>query len=647
MMIREIPFEPTTHPGWADVALAFELLAVAPWSLGGVVVRSSPTPQRDQVEAWLPELVPSGGAIQRLPAHVTDDRLLGGLSLADTLRAGKVVTERGLLARADGGLLIVPMAERLDGGVASHLASALDRGEVLVEREGVGDRRPSRFGLVALDEGVADDEQVAPSLEDRLAFSVDLRALGSRSWPFELPDGDEASRARGLFPRVRIDEAAVHALCQAAAALGVDSVRAPILAATAARAHAALAGRALVADEDVAVAARLVLGPRATRVPVGEPEPGSNAPEDASPETTPPPEEGGPPPEPPTPPPEAQADDAEAAADEGDAPEDPPPGDDSDNEAGGPPRPLEDLVLEAAQSGMPAGLLETLSLGQSPRGGGGGPRRGGRAGASQATTAGGRPAGTVVAAPRRGERLNVVETLRAAAPWQRLRRGAAAGDGTTTSPGSSSPRRVQVRQEDFRVTRFRRPTETSVIFSVDASGSAALQRLAEAKGAVEQVLADCYVRRDQVALIGFRGDEATLVLPPTRSLARARRCLAGLAGGGTTPLAAGIDAARELALAARKQGRTPLVVLMTDGRGNVTRDGRRVATDATADALDSAQALRAAGIPTLFLDTSPRPRPRARALAEAMAARYVPLPYVDAAGVSRQVQALSADRASP
>jgi len=180
-----------------------------------------------------------------------------------------------------------------------------------------------------------------------------------------------------------------------------------------------------------------------------------------------------------------------------------------------------------------------------------------------------------------------------------------------------------------------------VIFSVDASGSSALQRLAEAKGAVEQVLAECYVRRDHVALLAFRGAAAALLLPPTRSLARVRRCLADLAGGGTTPLAAGIDAALALALDAKRRGKTPVIVLMTDGRGNVARSGEQGGAAATADALAGARAVRAAGVRALFLDTAPRPRPQAKALATEMAARYVPLPYVGETGIARHVRALA------
>ena len=149
-----------------------------------------------------------------------------------------------------------------------------------------------------------------------------------------------------------------------------------------------------------------------------------------------------------------------------------------------------------------------------------------------------------------------VRALRAAAPWQRLRQAAAlhsARDAANLPARVAGPvaapaqRRIHVRPEDFHVTRFRQLGQTTTVFVVDASGSSALHRLAEAKGAVELLLADCYVRRDSVAVLAFRGQTAELILPPTRSLARAKRSLASLPGGGGTPLAHAIDASMLLA----------------------------------------------------------------------------------------------------
>ena len=185
---------------------------------------------------------------------------------------------------------------------------------------------------------------------------------------------------------------------------------------------------------------------------------------------------------------------------------------------------------------------------------------------------------------------------------------------------------------------FKQRSGTTTIFVVDASGSAALQRLAETKGAVELLLADAYVRRDKVALIAFRGQAAELLLPPTNALARARRSLAGLPGGGGTPLASGIDAAVTLAETITRAGQTPIITLLTDGRANIARDGTPGRPQAEADALASAARIRAAGLTTLLIDISPRPNPSAQRLAEAMGARYFPLPQADAAKLSRIVR---------
>ena len=196
-----------------------------------------------------------------------------------------------------------------------------------------------------------------------------------------------------------------------------------------------------------------------------------------------------------------------------------------------------------------------------------------------------------------------------------------------------------IHKDDFRISRFKQRTETATIFVVDASGSAALHRLAEAKGAVELLLADCYVRRDQVALIAFRGSAAELLLPPTRSLARAKRSLAGLPGGGGTPLAAGLDAAFALADSVRRRGQTPTVVVLTDGRANIARDGGQGRLRAEEDAINAARQFGAAGITAVLVDTSPRPGPSGETVAREMGARYLPLPHADATMLSKAVLA--------
>jgi magnesium chelatase subunit D len=189
---------------------------------------------------------------------------------------------------------------------------------------------------------------------------------------------------------------------------------------------------------------------------------------------------------------------------------------------------------------------------------------------------------------------------------------------------------VVVRREDFRIRRFVERTGTTVIFVVDASGSSALYRLAEAKGAVELLLAESYARRDRVSLVAFRGQGTEVLLPPTRALARAKKVLAALPGGGGTPMAHAIDAALEQSIATRRGGSAPLVVMMTDGRANIARDGTPGRKQAEVDALAAAARLASQHIPAMFVDTSPRGELVARKLAEAMQARYILLPSADA-----------------
>lgn len=584
------------------------LFAVDPCGLGGVSLRSPAGQARDEWLAHLKKLLPTGTPQRRIPLNINDAALLGGLDLGATLSAGRPIAQQGVLALADGGVVLLAMAERVPLGTAARLAAVLDTQEVAIQRDGLALRLPARLGVVALDEGIGDDEAVANALLDRLAFLVQLKPLEASNdidgWTAE-----DITRARSLLPKVNASEDIVQALCAAALALGVYSLRAPLFALKAARCAAALDGALDVTEAHAALAAKLVLAPRATQLPQAQAETEEEQQKSQEQNDAPPA------PEPPEqneaadqPPPENEADISNAEA-------------------------LAESVLEAAQAAIPAGLLAALQIGQAAKARA---QAAGRSGAVQKSQTRGRPMGARRGEPRAGARLNVIETLRAAAPWQKLRERQ-----NPTTPDAKR-KRIHVRREDFHVTRFKQVGQTTTLFVVDASGSSALNRLAEAKGAVELLLADCYVRRDHVAVLAFRGKTAELLLPPTRSLARAKRSLAGLPGGGGTPLATAIDAARELAEQIKRRGETPIVVLLTDGRGNVARDGSPGRAKASDDATAAARQLRLSAITSLLLDTSPQPQPAAQALAAEMGAAYVPLPHAGAQAVSRVVQLASA-----
>ena len=604
-----------------EAATIAALFAVDPVGLGGVALRAPAGALRDDWLALLRALLPAGTPLRRVPLNCSDTALLGGLDLGATLQRGQPVVLQGLLAQADGGVLLLAMAERMGAAAATRFCAALDTQVVQLQRDGLAAQHPARLGLVALDEGLGDDEQMPRALQDRMAFRL---VFDSTADDEEGPEWSAAEvlAARLRLPGVVLDDAGLQALCAAAQALGIDSLRAPLLAARAARAAAALAGCDAVEEEHIAVAARLVLAPRATRLP--PPSASEEAPpDDPAPEPAASDDPANPPP-PAIEPPPTEPDSLPAPeAPEEDEPELPPAVSDT----------LDERVLDAALAALPAGLLASLKISQLSRTK---TPSAGSAGAAQNSALRGRPIGARKGEPRAAQRLNVLETLRAAAPWQKLRQRAA-----TEGERAPTQRRIQVRKEDFHFARFRQLGQTTTVFVVDASGSAALNRLAEAKGAVELLLADCYVRRDSVAVIAFRGKAAELLLPPTRSLARAKRGLAALPGGGGTPLAHAIDASLALAEQIRRKGETPIVVLLTDGRGNIARDGSPGRQQAVQDSLAAAAALRGARITALLVDTSAQPHPAAQQLALAMGAQYLALPYAGAHAVSQAVRAVT------
>jgi magnesium chelatase subunit D len=541
-----------------EALLAARLLALAPRQLGGIVLRGG-GPARDLVLDELRSQVP--GRWHRLPGNVDDERLFGGIDVAASLAAGRAVMRPGLLAEAAGGVLVVPMAERLRDHVAGALAQALDGA--------------APFALVLLDDGCDPDQRPPPGLLDRIAFAVDLSPVASLDHEIEI------SPAPIDYDTVELgDTEALASLAATTAALGIDSLRPALFALAAARAHAALHRRTTLAEEDLAAAARLVLAPRATRLP---PTPNDVPPEKQEPDNP-----------------------GEGTEERGQADQTP-----------------QDLVLEAALADIPTDLLAQLSQGSLRRAG-----SGGSAGKRTRSKLRGRPLGARPGVPRGGARLALVDTLRAAVPWQGLRR-AEAGDHAG----------VIVRKDDLRVRRFESRSGAVTVFCVDASGSAAAARLAEAKGAIQLMLAQAYVERTEVALVAFRGAGAEVLLSPTRSLTRARRELAALPGGGGTPLAAGIHAAHALAEAVGSRGRTPFCVFLTDGKANVAADGSPGRAAAAADAEAAARALARAGCSAVVVDIAPHPGAEARKLAETMRARYLPLPMADARALERAVTA--------
>jgi magnesium chelatase subunit D len=553
----------TDYSEWSDADLAVLLLAIDPRGLRGILMRGPSGPPRDH---WLKSLS-MFSPMRKLPVSARGDVLTGGIDVAQTLSAGRQVFRPSIFAEVDGGLLILPSVERLAWEQASLVSAAMDS-------DG------SHFAVVALDEGIGEDEQPPAGLAERLGLHVSTPETEARN---EIRS-EVLDTFRNRFEEVRVSDEVIEGICRATVAFGIMSLRVPVFTVRAGRALAAASGRLEVSEADITVAARLVLAPRALIMPSTEDQQSTEAPPEQ--ETSP----------------ATGEDDLTSSAE-----------------------PLADVIVTAVKAALPSAMLDKLIAAGGLRASG---RSKSEAASQRANLLRGRPAGVRSGDLRSGARLNLIETLRTAAPWQKLRKAA-------------FPERtgVAVRRSDFRLNRYKRRSETTAVFAVDASGSAALHRLAEAKGAVELILAECYVRRDRAALVAFRGRTAEVLLPPTRSLERARRCLQALPGGGGTPLSSGIDESLRVAVQVRRSGGTPVIVILTDGRANIARDGSAARAAAESDALASARAVRSCGFRALIIDVSPEPGPSARNLAQAMEARYLALPYAGAARISDAVLA--------
>ena len=564
----------------SDSELAALLLAIDPGGLKGAIVLGASVQDCERWLASLTALYPAAAPIRRIPAGVSEERLIGGLDFAATLASGKTVAERGILAGASGGVVVLASGTTR-ASTWSHVARALDAGEIVVERDGLTDRQEARVAAIVMQ--TLDDDPPPASMTDRVALVVDASAHGAPDFAAERA---AIAPARALLPTVTMTDAMLSAIAEGASALGIVSPRVTLAAIQAARASAALSGRVSVVEDDLAVAARLVLAPRGAL-------PDEESPAEQSPGVEQQSEDGR----------AERAETGESGAD-GDA---------------GTVNEVSDVVVRAVRAAIPSGLIAASAAKAAQKGG-----AAGKAGGEKVGTRG-RQVGSRRGRPGGGARLDLVATLRAAAPMQRIRR--------TTSNGNRELRLVELRKDDFRIRRCVSPLQTTTIFVVDASGSSALHRLAELKGAVEMMLAEGYARRERVAVISFRGTSASLVLPPTHALARARRAIAGMPAGGGTPLASALDLCAQVILAARRDAGQVVAVLLTDGRANVARDGTGGRERAQAEALDSARRLALLGVDVVCVDTAPRASANARDLAMALRARYIALPSASSASV--------------
>lgn len=601
---------------WNDAITSLQLLQIDPHGFGGIWLKAPFGPVR---ERWLQALQNSSVKTVKLPGSIDLERLLGGIDLSTTLQTGQLHMQNGLLQQAHQGVVCISMAERFPSALVAPIAQAMDT-QTIPALNVKSDAAPinTQFGVIALDESLEDDAPIGKALQERLGIWLDLKDLAPsdiQAMTVDALDSDSQAidvqfseshlqQMQALLPKLQWTHDQALAMCATAQGLGIDSLRIPSLALRVACCHAALNLRTTVEDEDLEFAARRVLAPRATQWPSEQAEETREETSEEKAEQPPEPHSDAPPP-----PPESEQDSEDAQ------PESPPSEPTAED--------LQEMMVAAALASLPLGMLDTLMT-QAGRSQG---NTSGRSGQFKTGSHRGRPLPPRPGRPGGHSRLHVLATLRAAAPKQKLR-------------GAKVKGRVAIRSEDFHVHRYQQHSSSCLILALDASGSAALQRLAEAKGAVELLLQQSYARRDSVCIVAFRGAQAQLLLPMTRSLVRAKRAMTGLPGGGGTPLALALKMAYEQAAQLHRQGVTPILVMLSDGRANVTLQGLGGRAQAQADALQWSAQWRQTGHRSLWIDTSIQPDPQVQNLAHTMGGSYLPMPQVQAQRVANAMDNL-------